>query len=210
MQWLTSDLPERLAALLKLVSSREGTTLFAPLCAAFHRALSEAFEISEVVTGIRLLGRFPASQTRWIVGPFENTLPFLTTFSPATTFRSLIAEIRDSGSDLYDIQWIPWGIMAGRVYPGTARAVAVPPVVFSFDDEAERPMTLDGLRVLRAVVSRDAVSLTLGFESSLWTHDRACTMLDRMIELLWVGALDPDRPFSTPAVAAVAAVATVL
>jgi hypothetical protein len=173
--------------------------------------MAEEFDTPDVVVGMRLLGRFPADQTRLIVGPFSKNLPFRTTFSPDSTFKSLMADVRDAALDLYALHAAPWGGIADASYPGKPAHTAVPSIVFAFEDDAGPPPSLEGLTLDRLIIdcgpadcelllavalSREKMALRLGFEPSLCTHERARTLVERLVALLWSGAVDVDRRYT--------------
>ncbi len=101
------ELPAGLMEAMAEVSQREGVTLFMTMVAAFAVFLSRFADQPEVLIGSPIANR-PRSDVENLIGFFVNTLVLRFSVASATSFRSLVAHVRDVALAAYAHQDVPF------------------------------------------------------------------------------------------------------
>jgi amino acid adenylation domain-containing protein len=87
---------------LRNLANSQGTTLFAPLLAAFNVLLSRYSRQDDLVVGTTVSGRGDSAEN--LVGPVENMVALRTDLSDGPTFRQLLARVRDVTEEAFSHQ----------------------------------------------------------------------------------------------------------
>ncbi|NOK22351.1 non-ribosomal peptide synthetase, partial [Corallococcus carmarthensis] len=101
---------------LKTLAQREGATPFMTLLAAFQVLLSRYSAQDDISVGSPIAGRTQA-ETEGLIGFFINTLVLRTQLNPRSTFRELLAQVRDTTLAAYDHQHLPFEKLVEAVQP---------------------------------------------------------------------------------------------
>ncbi|MBJ6766211.1 AMP-binding protein, partial [Myxococcaceae bacterium JPH2] len=113
---LPVHLPVALASALEALAQREGATPFMVLLAAFQSLLHRYSGQDDVLVGSPIANRRLA-ETEPLIGFFVNTLVLRARFSPASSFRSLLAQVRDSTLGAFEHQDIPFERLVEELQP---------------------------------------------------------------------------------------------
>jgi len=141
------DLPADLAARLRELARREGTSPFMTLLAVFQLLLSRLSGQDDVVVGSPSAGR-SRMEMEGLIGLFLNTLVLRTDLSGNPTFRELLGRVRDVVLGAYQYQDIPFERLLEELQP--ERQLSRTPifqVLFNFVSLADLRLELAGLRV---------------------------------------------------------------
>ncbi|MBB4639458.1 amino acid adenylation domain-containing protein, partial [Longimicrobium terrae] len=155
-------LDAELAAALKALSRRRGTTLFMTLLAGWAAVLGRLAGQADVVIGTPTANR-DRRETEELIGFFVNTLAVRVDLSGAPTVADLLAQVRTAALEAQQNQDIPFEQVVERVRP--ARSLAYSPlfqVMFAWQNAAGA-LELPGL----AVADADAADDTAKFDLSL-------------------------------------------
>nr|WP_244239126.1 non-ribosomal peptide synthetase [Corallococcus carmarthensis] len=101
---------------LKTLAQREGATPFMMLLAAFQVLLSRYSAQDDISVGSPIAGRTQA-ETEGLIGFFINTLVLRAQLNPRSTFRELLAQVRDTTLAAYDHQHLPFEKLVEAVQP---------------------------------------------------------------------------------------------
>ena len=101
---------------LKQLSGAEGVTLFMALLAAFKAMLHRYTGQDEIVVGVPAAGR-NRPEIEGLIGFFVNSLVLRTDFSGDTTFRSLLARVREVALEAYAHQDLPFERLVKELQP---------------------------------------------------------------------------------------------
>ncbi|HDQ71832.1 MAG TPA: amino acid adenylation domain-containing protein, partial [Chloroflexi bacterium] len=110
------DLPVGLAAKLRKLGRREGTTLFMTLLAAFQALLARYSGQRDIVVGSPIAGRTRA-EVEDLIGFFVNTLVLRTDLSGNPTFEELLARVRRVTLEGYAHQDVPFEKLVEELQP---------------------------------------------------------------------------------------------
>ena len=110
------DLPSELSGSLKVLSRREGVTLFTTLLAAFNTLLHRYSRQNDIVVGTAVSDRCMA-ETQAIVGCFANTLVLRTACDGNPTFRQLLRRVHDTAIEAFDHQEMPFEVLVEQLRP---------------------------------------------------------------------------------------------
>jgi amino acid adenylation domain-containing protein len=146
------ELNEALAAALKALSQRHGTTLFMTLLAGWAAVLARLSGQDEVVVGTPSANRGHA-EVEELIGFFVNTLPVRIDLSDGPRVGELLDRVRARALEAQRNQDIPFEQVVECVRP--ARSLAHSPlfqVMFAWQDEADGGLVLPGLAVADAGV----------------------------------------------------------
>ncbi|WP_238539735.1 non-ribosomal peptide synthase/polyketide synthase [Corallococcus macrosporus] len=157
-------LPQELALTLEALAQREGVTPFMALLAAFQSILARHSGQDDVLVGSPIAGRRHA-ETEPLIGFFVNTLVLRGRVTPATTFRQLLAQVRDTTLGAYEHQDVPFERLVEELQP--SRDLSRTPlfqVMFALQNTQAPELSLPRLTVRPA--EADATGVTL-FELSL-------------------------------------------
>ncbi|MFP5262667.1 MAG: condensation domain-containing protein, partial [Blastocatellia bacterium] len=186
-------IPEGTAKALKELAHRERATMFMTMLAAFDVLLFRYSGQSDIVVGSPIANR-NRPEIQNLIGYFLNMLMLRATVDDNTTFRGLLAQVRDAALEAYAHQDIPFARLVQELQP--ERDMAQNPlfqVAFVYLDFQEQDMELRGLktRALKLDSGTSMFDLTLGltetqngleasFEYSMELFDAAT--IDRMTE----------------------------
>ncbi|MES1245199.1 MAG: non-ribosomal peptide synthase/polyketide synthase, partial [Acidobacteriota bacterium] len=205
-------IPDDLAAGLRELSRREGTTLFMTLLAGFeslllHHSRQEDFCVGTPVAGRNLLA------LEDLIGFFVNTLVLRADLADCGSFRDLLRRCREASLGAFSHAEMPLDRLVEELQP-ERRADNQPlfQVMFAFETEQERVLLLPGLTFSPVEVheSRAKFDLTLTFSEAGGAlgagFSFACDLFDattvarlgeRLVTLLRALAERPDEPFRT-------------
>ena len=110
------DLDPDVAAALKALSQREGTTLFMTLLAAFKALLSRYTGQEDIVVGSPFTNRQRA-EVEGLIGFFVNTVPLRTDLSGDITFHQLLQRVKATALDAYDHRELPFEKLVEELRP---------------------------------------------------------------------------------------------
>ncbi|WP_164021883.1 non-ribosomal peptide synthetase, partial [Pyxidicoccus trucidator] len=204
-------LPLALTEAAEALARREGATPYMLLLAAFQAVLQRYSGQDDVLVGSPIAGRRHAS-TEGLIGFFVNTLVLRARFTPALTFRELLAQVRDTTLGAYEHQDVPFEKLVEELHP--SRDLGRTPlfqVLFVLQNTPDAGLSLPEL-TLRGVAVEHTVSrfeLELGlsrapdgyrggiiFSTELFEPSTAAR-LAAQIQLLLEGALaTPDAPLT--------------
>ncbi|HEV3050799.1 MAG TPA: amino acid adenylation domain-containing protein, partial [Longimicrobium sp.] len=139
------ELDEALAAALRTLSQRHGTTLFMTLLAGWAAVLARLSGQDDVVVGTPTANR-GRSEIEGLIGFFVNTLPLRVDLSGAPTVAGLLDRVRALALEAQRNQDIPFEQVVERVQP--ARSLAHTPlfqVMFTWQNAPEGGLELPGL-----------------------------------------------------------------
>jgi amino acid adenylation domain-containing protein len=205
--------PADVAASVRALARREGTTLFMTLLAAWNVWLARASGDADVVVGTPIAGRTRA-ETEGLIGLFVNTLALRTELSDDPDFRVLLGRVRETALGAFAHQDLPFEKLVEELRP--ERSLAHAPlfqVMFVWrntpDGPSRSPAGLELAPVAREG-SQAKVDLTLtmgegadgelfaglGYAAELFDAPSAARMAAQFVQLLGTLARDPDAPVS--------------
>ncbi|WP_420127106.1 amino acid adenylation domain-containing protein [Longimicrobium sp.] len=167
------ELDEGLAAALRTLSQRHGTTLFMTLLAGWAAVLARLSGQDDVVIGTPSANRGRA-EVEDLIGFFVNTLPVRVDLSGAPTTAGLLDRVRARALEAQRNQDIPFEQVVERVHPTRTRAHSpIFQVLFTWQNAPGGSLELPGLAQgplhpagsggsLSEVTSKFDLSLTLG------------------------------------------------
>src|SRR5262249_17197406 len=185
---------------LKLLSSREGATLFMTLLAAFQALLSRYTGQDDVSVGAPVAGR-TLPETENLIGLFLNTLVLRTDLSDAPTFTELLGRVRETCFGAYAHQDIPFEMLIEELQP--ERSLSHTPlfqVMLNLLNISDAQIDLAGLSIeefpaeryyakfdltLYAAERGDKLQLTMAYNVDLFedaTAERALRHLTTLLE----------------------------
>lgn len=110
------NLDSAIAASLKTLSQREGTTLFMTLLAAFQALLSRYTGQEDIVVGSPFTNRQRA-ELEGLIGFFVNTVPLRTDLSGNLSFRQLLQRVKATALEAYDHRELPFEKLVEELRP---------------------------------------------------------------------------------------------
>src|SRR6266404_515317 len=143
----TICLPKQLTTDLKLLSQRQGATLFMTLLAAYEILLHRYSGEEDIVVGTPIAGR-QMPETEDLIGLFINTLAMRTKFSGELTLRNLLSRVKEVALGAYAHQDLPFERLVKELQP--ERTLAHHPlfqVMFVLQSEEIQPLQLKGIEV---------------------------------------------------------------
>jgi amino acid adenylation domain-containing protein/thioester reductase-like protein len=157
------QLPPALVNALKQLSRQGEATLFMTMLTAFFVLLARYSEQTDVVVGAPLAGR-THHQLEPLIGFFINMLPLRAQVNPDTSFRSLLAQVRNTALAAYEHQEMPFDRLVEALQP--ERNLSHQPlfqVAFALQNVPPTALALPDLQVtpLRGNLSHSFVDLTL-------------------------------------------------
>ena len=204
-------LPKTLSDELKVLSRKQGVTLFMTLLAAFQTLLHRYSGQEDIVVGSPIAGR-TRSAVEGLIGFFVNTLVLRTTLSGNPSFRELMARVREVALDAYDHQDLPFEALVEKLNPD--RDLSHSPlfqVMFALQNVPTSTLELLGLTVsfvkvdsrtakldlsLFMVEAADSLTASLEYNIDLFEEATISRMLVHFQTLLEGIAADPDRRLS--------------
>jgi amino acid adenylation domain-containing protein len=112
----TIVLPYELCQSLRLLSQREGATLFMVLLSAFKVLLYRYTSQDDIVVGTPVAGR-TRLETEPLIGFFVNTLALRTRMHEDPTFRQLLARVQEVTLQAYEHQDVPFERVVEELQP---------------------------------------------------------------------------------------------
>jgi len=141
------SLSPSLSAELKAVSRREGVTLFMSLLAVFQVLLSRYSGQSEIVVGTPIANR-TRTETEGLIGFFVNTLALRTSLAEASSWQTLLKEVREVCLGAYAHQEVPFEKLVEELQP--MREMSHSPlfqVMLMLQNANQEAFELEGLRL---------------------------------------------------------------
>jgi len=138
-------LDAQIAAGLKALSQREGTTLFMTLLAAFKVLLSRYSGQEDIVVGAPFTNRQRA-EVENLIGFFVNTVPLRTDLSGDITFHQLLQRVKAAALEAYDHRELPFEKLVEELRP--ERNLAYNPlfqVLFAVQNDASQMERVAGI-----------------------------------------------------------------
>lgn len=190
---------------------RDHATLFMTLLAAFQTLLFLYSSQEDIVVGSPVAGR-SSVETELLIGAFVNTLVFRAQLSGASTFRQVLARIRDTVLEAFSHQDLPFEKLVEELNPERkANRSPLFQVMFSFQNQADPPMTtgrttLSSVNIENEVakfdlsldVAPDKDGITVAFEYARDLYERTSIerMLKHFVRLLTAITSEPSIPVS--------------
>jgi amino acid adenylation domain-containing protein len=139
------ELPEHLTEAIRQLSSREKTTPFMTLLAAFKTLLYRYTGQEDILVGSPIASR-NSSEIESLIGFFVNTLVLRTDLNGNPTFRDLLSRVREVALGAYAHQDVPFEKLVEELQPN--RDLSHSPlfqVMFAFQNASEFAIELPGL-----------------------------------------------------------------
>ncbi len=99
--------PRTLLPSLKVLSQREGVTLFMTLLASFHVMLSRYSGQDDIVVGTPIAGR-TRPEVEPLIGDFVNMLAMRISLAGGPSFQELLRRVKEAALQAYDHQDVPF------------------------------------------------------------------------------------------------------
>jgi amino acid adenylation domain-containing protein len=195
---------------LRALARAEGATLFMTLLAAFKALLARYSGQADIVVGAPVSTR-SRPELEDVVGLFGNTLVLRTAVDSETTFRQLVARVRETAAGAFAHQAVPFERLVEEL--GTGRDLSRPPIaeaLFNFIEQpADEVPRLEGLEVtaldmdpgvskvdlgLIASVRDDGLRLMWEYSTELFTAETIVRMTAHLRRILSAVVADPDVP----------------
>ncbi|MBL0694525.1 amino acid adenylation domain-containing protein, partial [Comamonas sp. JC664] len=205
------SLSNPLSEALETLAKREAATPFMVLLAAFQVVLSRYSGQEDILVGSPIAGRRQA-ESEDLIGFFVNNLVLRSRVQGHVTFRSLLAQVRDTTLGAYEHQDVPFEKLVEVLQP--ERDPSRTPlfqVSFTLHNAPLPALSLAGLTlsleepppsVVRFDLELQLQRTTQGFEgginysTALFTADTAARLSRRLAALLEAAVASPDVPLS--------------
>ena len=206
-----SVLSKKLTEALKILSQREGVTLFATLLGAFKVLLQRYTGQDDMLVGAAISGRNRA-EIEGLLGFFVNTLVMRTDLSGDPTVRQLLWRVKETTLGAYAHQDLPFEKLVEVLNP--ERNPSHSPmfqVMLSMLNMPMEPWSLPGLRHERKMIDSGTSKFDLTlyvmeepqglkficeYNTDLFNRDRIERMLGHLEVLVEGIVVDPDRHLS--------------
>ncbi|MGN6152349.1 MAG: non-ribosomal peptide synthetase, partial [Lysobacteraceae bacterium] len=190
-----------LAAGLKALSQRHGTTLYMTLLAAWGALVGRLAGQDQVVIGSPVANRTRAEMEP-LIGFFVNTLALRIDLSDQPTVAQLLSQVRERVLLTHSHQDLPFEQVVDALKPERTLAHApIFQVSFAWQNTPEETLELDGLQLgvlpprngehnaqydleLDLHETRDGIAGTLGFARALYDRDTVARFRDHLEALL--------------------------
>nr|QEO74274.1 condensation domain-containing protein [uncultured bacterium] len=152
---------EKLSESLKMLSRREGATLFMTLLAAFQALLHRYTGQAEVVVGSPIANRTRV-ETEALIGFFVNTLVLRSDLSGDPTFREVVGRVREVTLGAYAHQDVPFEKLVEELQP--ERDLSRTPffqVMFALQNASREALELPGLTLSPMVMDSGTAKFDL-------------------------------------------------
>jgi len=201
--------PAEVSEALKVLSRREGVTLFMTLLAAWQTFLYCYTGLDQIVVGTPATNR-SCAETEKLIGLFVNTLVLRGDLSGNPSFRQLLRRVREMCLGAYAHQDLPFERLVEELRP--ERSLSHLPLyqvwfMLHNDDATElqlRDLTLQGINVENKTAKSDLAMLiseasqqlrtTLQYDSDLFNASTIDSMLKNYEALLRHVTAEPDMP----------------
>ena len=206
-----SVLSKKLTESLKILSQREGVTLFATLLGAFKVLVQRYTGQEDMLVGAAISGRNRA-EIEGLLGFFVNTLVMRTDLSGDPTFRQLLRRIKETTLGAYAHQDLPFEKLVEVLNPErNASHSSMFQVMLSMLNMPMQPWSLPGLRHERKMIDSGTSKFDLTlyvmeepqgltficeYNTDLFNRDRIARVLGHFEILLEGVVADPDRCLS--------------
>ncbi|MET0396874.1 MAG: amino acid adenylation domain-containing protein, partial [Longimicrobiaceae bacterium] len=205
------ELPAEVAAGLRELAAREGTTLFAVLLAGWQAVLARWSGQDDVVVGTPVAGR-TRTELEGLIGFFVNTLVLRTELDGDPPLRELAARVGETTLDAQAHQDLPFERLVEELAP--ERSLQHTPlfqVLFTLQNADEGELRLGAVEMeplgpaegaakfdLSLVLAErgDQVAGALLYRAALWEEATVQRMADHFRAALHALAAEPDRHLS--------------
>ncbi|MGO9087691.1 MAG: non-ribosomal peptide synthetase [Candidatus Sulfotelmatobacter sp.] len=209
--FLCSELSKKLTEALKILSQREGVTLFATLLGAFKVLLQRYTGQDDILVGAPIAGRNQA-EVEGLIGFFVNTLVMRADLSGDPTFRQLLRRVQETTLGAFAHQDLPFDKLVEVLNPerDSSRSPMFQ-VMLSMLNTPVRPLYLSGLQnrrtmmdsgtskfdlTLYAMEEPQGLSFACEYNTDLFHSDRIERMLGHLQVLLEGIVGNPDQRLS--------------
>ena len=154
-------LSKTLSEALKVLSRKEGGTLYMTLLASFQTLLHRYTGQEDVVVGSPIASR-NRPEIEPLIGFFVNTLVMRTDFSGNPTFRELLSRVHETALGAYDHQDIPFEKLVEELQP--ERNLSHSPlfqVMFAFQNTLRQDLKLSELHVSQLKIRNETAKFDL-------------------------------------------------
>ena len=206
-----SALSKKLTEALKILSQREGVTLFATLLGAFKVLLQRYTGQNDIQVGAAISGRNRA-EIEGLLGFFVNTLVMRTDLSGDPTFRELLRRVKETTLGAYAHQDLPFEKLVEVLNPErNASHSSMFQVMLSMLNMPMQPWSLPGLQHERKMIDSGTSKFDLTlyvmeelqgltficeYNTDLFNRNRIERMLGHFEILIGGIVADPDRCLS--------------
>jgi len=158
------DLPPGLMDAVRTMAGDQAATPFMVLIAAFSYLIARYTGHSDVTLGTPIANRTSLA-LRGLVGTFVNTLVFRTDVSEATTFRDLLARVRETALNAFTHQDASFHRLVTDLKPERPNSRAnFFQTLFNVQNAPVRVPTLPGLQIVPVTMAREASQ----FDLAVW------------------------------------------
>lgn len=164
--WQSASLSPQLSESLRLLSRREGATLFMTLLAAFQALLRRYTQQDDLLVGAPIAGRNQI-ETEPLIGFFINTLVLRTSLAGNPTFRELLRRTRDVTLEAYGNQDLPFEKLVEVLQPDRSPSyLPLVQVAFVLQNASNQEVRLPGLSLswIEATTETAKFDLTLSID----------------------------------------------
>ncbi|PTL74909.1 non-ribosomal peptide synthetase, partial [Vitiosangium sp. GDMCC 1.1324] len=204
-------LPKALSDSIKSLSTRLGVTPFMTLLAGFQVLLHRYSRRDDISVGSPIAGR-RNTELEGLIGFFVNTLVLRSRFSPESSFRDLLLQVRDTTLAAYEHQDLPLEKLIEELQP--QRDLSRPPlfqVMFVLQNAPSEALTLPGLTLKQLELSSSTskfdwtLALTdapngfagvLEYNTDLFERDTAASAMEHLRVLLEAAVSHPESRLS--------------
>lgn len=206
--FLPFALRKALSEELKMLSQRQGVTLFMTLLAAFQTLLHRCTGQDDISVGSPVAGRNPI-QTEPLIGFFLNTVVMRTLLSDNPTFQELLERVRESCLGAYAHQDMPFEKLVAELRSDRSLSYSplfqvwfvlqnTPGGMTDLDDLKLTPMLFDIKSAQYDLImsmweGEYTIGGVLGYNTDLFEADTIAEMLKRFDALLEGIVADPTQ-----------------
>jgi amino acid adenylation domain-containing protein len=202
------QIPRTVTDELKVISEREGATLFVTLLAVFSTVLLRYSGQEEILVGTPVANR-TRTEVENLIGLFLNTLVMRADLSGNPTCRELIGRIRDTALGAYAHQDVPFEKLVEVLNP--PRDASRSPIFQTMFSLERSPVTALELRELAPAwpgirntgaqfdlslyltETENSITGRFSFASDLFEHATVARMKDHFMNLLFQFIRDPEQ-----------------
>jgi len=203
--------PEKLAQQVVQLGRRERATLFMTLLSAFYVFLYRYTGQEDLVVGSPIANR-NRREIEDLIGFFVNSLVMRTQLSSETTFRELLAKVREVSLEAFAHQDVPFEKLVEELQP--ERNLSHSPffqVLFHLQNALTEELRLPGLAVnvinseakqakydlvLAAFEAEDGLKAVLNYNTDLFEQETIARMATHFQRVLQAAVEAPDRQIS--------------
>ncbi|MFH8984011.1 non-ribosomal peptide synthetase [Streptomyces varsoviensis] len=202
-------IPPELGQRLEAVASRNRSTRFITLLAAYAVLMSRLASTTDLVIGVPVSGRTEL-EVEGTVGLFVNMLPLRVRCAPDTAFGTLVQQVRDTFLAGHEYQDLPFQLLVEELQPdrSTSRHPLFQTVVTYEDlpdagellpglDSSPLPLPTDTAKyemALHLAWHRKGAEAWMGYQTDVFDGRTAELFGRRYVRLLTAALADPDAP----------------